>query len=87
MDTHMSKSRLCFLKCQEYGINLHLEKCAFMAFLGMILGFIVFKERKLPNPKKIHALMNIQFPPTHITYRCSMTRHNFINVSLKILHS
>jgi hypothetical protein len=58
----MSKLRLCFLKCWEYGINLNLEKCAFMAFLRMILGFIVFKEKKLPNPKKIHALMNMSIP-------------------------
>jgi hypothetical protein len=30
-----------------------------MAFLGMILGFIVSKEGKLPNPKKIQAIVNM----------------------------
>jgi hypothetical protein len=29
----------------------------FMVFLGMILGFIVSKEGKLPNPKKIQAIV------------------------------
>jgi hypothetical protein len=38
---------LGFLKCKEYGINFNLEKCAFMVFLGMILGFIVYKEGKI----------------------------------------
>jgi len=42
-----------FQKCTKYGISLNLDKCAFTVFLGMILGFIVFKEGKLPYPKKI----------------------------------
>jgi hypothetical protein len=29
---------------------------------GMILGFIVFEEGKLLNPKKIHALVNMLVP-------------------------
>jgi hypothetical protein len=32
-----------------------------MAFLGMILGFIVSKEGKLPYPKKIQTIVNM--PP------------------------
>jgi hypothetical protein len=32
-----------------------------MVFLGMILGFIISKERKLPYPKKIQAIVNM--PP------------------------
>jgi hypothetical protein len=32
-----------------------------MVFLGLILGFIVSKERKLLNPKKIQAIVNM--PP------------------------
>ncbi len=53
MESHLLKLRLCFQKCKEYGINLNLEKCAFMIFLGMTLGFIVSKEGKLLDPKKI----------------------------------
>jgi hypothetical protein len=33
-----------------------------MVFLGMILDFIVSKERKLPNPKKIQAIINMPPP-------------------------
>jgi hypothetical protein len=33
-----------------------------MVFSGMILGFIVSKERKLPNPKKIQAIVNMPPP-------------------------
>jgi hypothetical protein len=47
MESHLHKLKLCFQKCKEYGINLNLEKCAFMVFWGMILGFIVSKEVKL----------------------------------------
>jgi hypothetical protein len=32
-----------------------------MVFSMMILGFIVFKEKKLPDPKKIQAIVNM--PP------------------------
>jgi hypothetical protein len=52
MDTHLSKLKSCCFECREYGINLNLEKCIFMVFLGMILGFIVSKEGKLLDPTK-----------------------------------
>jgi hypothetical protein len=41
---------------------MNLDKCAFMVFSGMILGFIVFKEKKLLDPKKIQAIVNIHHP-------------------------
>jgi len=62
MENHLQKLRLCFQKCKEYGISLNLDICAFMVFLGMILGFIVSKEGKLPNPKKIQAIVNMPPP-------------------------
>jgi hypothetical protein len=40
-------------KCKEYGISINPDKCAFLVFSGMILGFIISKEGKLSNPKKI----------------------------------
>jgi hypothetical protein len=58
MDSHMQKLKLCFQKCREYGINMNLDKCAFIVFSRMILGFIVSKEGKLPNPKKIQTIVN-----------------------------
>ncbi len=53
MESHMQKFKLCFQKCRKYGINLNLDKCAFMVFSKMILGFIISKEGKLPYAKKI----------------------------------
>ncbi len=41
--------------------SLNLDKCAFMVFSGMILGFIIFKEGKLQNSKRIQAIVNM--PP------------------------
>jgi hypothetical protein len=52
MESHLQKLKLCFQKCRDYGISLNPDKCAFMVFSKMILGFIISKQRKLPNPKK-----------------------------------
>ncbi len=46
-------AHIMFSKMKKYGISLNLDKCAFMVFSGMTLGFIISKEGKLPNPKKI----------------------------------
>jgi hypothetical protein len=75
MESHMQKLKLCFQKCREYGISLNQDKCAFMVFLGMILGSIVSKKGKLPNPKKIQAIINMPPPknPQHIQVFNGMT--------------
>jgi hypothetical protein len=57
MDTHLVKFKLCFQKCKIVWINLIPNKCAFMVFSGMILGFIVSKDGKLPYPNKIQAII------------------------------
>ncbi len=59
MESHLQKLKLCFQKCREYGISLNLDKCAFMVFSGMILGFTISEERKLTNPKKIQTIVNM----------------------------
>jgi hypothetical protein len=33
-----------------------------MVFLGLILGFIVSKEGKILDPKKVWIIMNMQVP-------------------------
>ncbi len=53
MDSHLMKLKLFFQKCRKYKINFNPKKCAFMVFSRLILGFIVSKERKIPNPKKV----------------------------------
>jgi hypothetical protein len=45
MESHLMKLKLCFHKCKEYKISLNLKKCAFMVFLGLILRFILSKEK------------------------------------------
>jgi hypothetical protein len=52
MERHLIKFRLCFKKCREYRINLNPKNYVFMVFLGLILGFIISKEGKIPNFKK-----------------------------------
>jgi hypothetical protein len=38
------------------------SKYAFMVFSRMILDFIISKEGKLPDPKKIQAIVNMPPP-------------------------
>jgi len=52
VDIHLVKFKLCFQKCKIFWINLNPNKCAFMVFSRMILGFIVSKEGKLPYPNE-----------------------------------
>ncbi len=46
----------CFDLRKELGINQNPKKCAFMVFLGIILGFIVSKEGKKLDFKKIEGI-------------------------------
>jgi hypothetical protein len=72
LSTHLEKLRKCFLKCKEYGLSLHPEKCAFMVCFGTILGFIVSKEGNTPNPKKIKALVKmplLKTPPRDSSFQ------------------
>ncbi len=48
MENHLMKFKLWF-----YRISLNLDKCDFMVFLRLILEFIVSKEGKIPDPKKV----------------------------------
>jgi hypothetical protein len=62
MESHLMKLRLCFQKCRKYRINLNPKECAFMVFLGLILRFIISKERKILDPKKVQAIVNMTIP-------------------------
>ncbi len=59
MESHLMKLKLCFQKCTEHRINLNRNKCAFMVFLGLILRFIISKEGKVLDPKKVQAIVNM----------------------------
>jgi len=43
---------------------LVVDKCAFMVCSIIILGFIVSKEGKIHNPKKIEVLVKMPIPKT-----------------------
>jgi hypothetical protein len=58
-NTHLQKLRLCFDKCCEFDICLNLDKCMFLVYSKVILGYIVSQEGKLPNPKKILIIINM----------------------------
>ncbi len=62
MESHLQKLKLCFQKCKQYGFSLNPNKCAFMVFSGMILGFIISIERKQQDPKKIQIIINMPPP-------------------------
>jgi hypothetical protein len=62
MQGHLMKFKLYFFKCKEYIISLNPKKCAFMVFSRLILRFIVSKEGKIPDPKKVKSIMNMPVP-------------------------
>jgi hypothetical protein len=59
LDTHLPKLRLCFDKCWEFGISLNPKKYMFLVHLGVILGYMVSKEGKLPDSNKISAIVHM----------------------------
>jgi hypothetical protein len=85
LSTHLEKLKKCFLKCREYGINLNLEKCAFMVCSGTILGFIVSKEGKTFDPKKIKTSVKMPMPKTLQEIQVFNGIAHFTNVSSRIL--
>jgi hypothetical protein len=44
IEIDLSKLQLCFNKCQEFGIDLNLEKCMFLVYFKVIQGYIVSKK-------------------------------------------
>jgi hypothetical protein len=52
IEDHIHKLRLCFIKCREYGISLNPEKCLMMVYSRIILGHVVSKEGKMPDPRR-----------------------------------
>jgi hypothetical protein len=56
LSTHLEKLRKCLFKCKEFVISLNPYKCAFMVFSRTIRGFIMSKESKVMDPRKVEAL-------------------------------
>jgi hypothetical protein len=51
-----------FNNAKKYKINFNLENVLLWVFHGPILGFIVSKEGKIPNPMKVQAIVNMLVP-------------------------
>jgi len=62
LSIHLEFFFKCFLKCRKFGISLNLDKCAFMVFSRTILGFIMSKEGKVMDLKKVNTLVNMPIP-------------------------
>jgi hypothetical protein len=88
LDTHLPKLWICFDKCKEFGISLNLEKCMFFMHSNIILRYVVSKEGKLLDPKKISTIVhmptlkalkdNLVFNGMAQSYRCFIKDFAFI---------
>jgi hypothetical protein len=93
LDAQLIKLQLCFDKCREFGISLNLKKCMFFAHSGVILGYVVSKEGKLLDPKKISTIVHKPAPKTPKEYirvfngMAQLLWPNTISVSSRILLS
>jgi len=59
LDTHLPKLQLCFDKCRKFGISLNPKKCMFFMHSCVILGYVVSKEGKLLDSKKISTIVHM----------------------------
>ncbi len=67
---------------------MNLNKCwVWCEFFGTILGFIVSKEGKTPNPKKIKALVKMLVPKTPQEIQVSNGMAWFYRCSIKEITS
>jgi hypothetical protein len=92
LNTHLPKLRLCFDKCREFNISLNLKKCMFLMHSCVILGYVVSKEDKLLDLKKILTIVHMSTPKTpkdiHVFngmaqyYKCFIKNFAFIMVSI-----
>jgi hypothetical protein len=53
LESHLMKLNFAFRNAENIKSVSIQKKCAFMVFLGLILGYIIFKEGKIPNLKKV----------------------------------
>ena len=64
MKDHIIHLRQIFNACRANGVSLNTDKCMFLFFAGVILGYILCTHGKLPDPEKIKDILNMT-PPTH----------------------
>jgi len=64
LNTHLTKLWLCFNKCRNFDIKFESWKMYVPRALNVILGYVVSKEGKLPNLKKILVVVHMPTPKT-----------------------
>jgi hypothetical protein len=64
-EEHLEMLRACFQRCREVGISLNPEKVYLAVVRGILLGYVVSKKGKEPNPDKVEVIVNLQ-PPTTV---------------------
>jgi hypothetical protein len=57
---HMVMLKACFERCRHYGIALNPEKIYLAVERGVLLGHVVSKKGKEPDPEKIEVIVNLQ---------------------------
>ncbi len=62
---HMEQLQKCLEECKLDGISLNLEKCAFCANLGVLLGHIVCHDGLLVDPDNIITII-VMLAPTNV---------------------
>jgi hypothetical protein len=64
-EEHLEMLRACFQRCREVGISLNPEKVYLAVVRGILLGYVVSKKGKEPDPDKVEVIVNLQ-PPTTV---------------------
>jgi len=64
-EEHLKMLRACFQRCREVGISLNPKKVYLAVVRGILLGYVVSKKGKEPDPDKVEVIVNLQ-PPTMV---------------------
>lgn len=63
--SHLTAVKECFLRCQKNGLSLNPTKLYLAVERGVLLGYVVSKAGKEPDPEKVEVITNLQ-PPTSV---------------------
>jgi hypothetical protein len=51
--------KACFQICREVGISLNPKKVYLAMVQGILLGYVVYKKGKEPDPDKVEIIVNL----------------------------
>jgi hypothetical protein len=58
-EEHLEMLKTCFQRCREVGISLNPKKVYLAMVRGILLGYVVSKKGKEPNPDKVEVIVNL----------------------------